>query len=52
MQLGILTTLSNILWGKLVKSSCIYAEDISLVLVGRGCNDILENLFSEVTTTK
>lgn len=43
MQLGILTTLS--LCGKLVKSSCIYAEDVNLILTGKGWGDILEDSF-------
>lgn len=50
MQLGILTTLSIILCGKLVKSSCIYAKDVNLVLTSKGWDDILEDLFSEETT--
>lgn len=50
MQLGILTTLSIILCGKLVKSSCIYAKDVNLVLTGKGWDDILEDLFSVETT--
>lgn len=50
MQLGVLTTLSVILCGKLVKSSCIYAKDVNLVLTSKGWDDILEDLFSEETT--
>lgn len=48
MQLGILTTLS--LCGKLVKSSCVYAKDVNLVLTGQGWDDNLEDLFSVETT--
>lgn len=48
MQLRMLTTLS--LCGKLVKSSCIYAERVNLVLTGKGWDDILEDLFSVETT--
>lgn len=50
MQLGILITLSVILCGKLVKSSCIYAKDVNLVLTSKGWGGILEDLFSEETT--
>lgn len=40
MQLGILTTLS--LCGKLVKSSCVYAKDVNLVLTAKDGMTILK----------
>lgn len=50
MQSGILATLSDILCGKLVKSSWIRAKDLNSFLIDRGQDDILEDLSSEETT--
>lgn len=49
MQSGVFATLSDILCGKLVKSSCIHAKDVNSFLIDRGQDDILEDLFSEET---
>lgn len=49
MQSGLLATLSNLLCGKLVKSSGIRAKDVNSVLIDRGLDDILEDLSREKT---